>query len=514
MSRTKKIVLSLVVVITILAVSGIVLRLKLEPLVHDFLIDAVATSTNERYSLEMSDLKIHLLKGGFSMADVKLTSDSTLISIGSIEIRRIQIIRFWREKSLAIGSVIIETPTIDLVPTKIKKTNETDSDSGTLADRIYEAVKPVLEAIEIDEIDIRDAGITIRNRVGGYEIFNAHDVDVRIRDVAIDSTRRPIDDIRVGIASVAWNLANNLYRIQSRSISISTEDKTMSVAGFKLVPLGDFETFSMTLGQRNRNEFEFDRIDITDWDSDTYFHDGKLLAGRMSILNPSLLTAHDKRLPPREPQFRKLMHLMLFDIPFPLILETVTISNGSIHYRHRHEDHPTPGLLRFEQLEATLTHVGNLGAPDMTLHVETIAMGEGHLTVDVDFHMSDPLGTHRLHGLFVKTSFAAFNPVLENIVLLGAKSGYLNRMEFQMDLDNDRSFGYVTMDYRDVEIRLLGDGQRFRTFLANRFVINKTHTGDDSKPESISFTRVQDKNIFHYWWMSLFSGLGKTLGLM
>lgn len=507
MSRLKKIGIGLVVVVVILVIAGIVLRMKLEPIVHDFLVEAVASSSNGRYSLELSDLDIRILKGGFSLSDVRMISDSTLIEVGNIDVSRIQVIRFLRKKELVVGSVIITSPTIDLIQPKSTSVKKEDSDS------LHIALKPFMNSLEFRHIDILDAGVTIRNKMDGYEIFNAHDVDVRVRNVVIDSTRRPINDIRIDIASVAWNLPNQLYRIQSRAISISTEDKSMSVAGFKLVPLGDFETFAMTLGQRNRNEFEFDRIDITDWDSDAYFHDGKMLAGRMSILNPSLLTAHDKRLPPREPQFRKLMHLMLFDVPFPLNVETVTISNGSIHYRHRHEDHPTPGLLRFEQLEATLTHVGNLGAPNMTLHVETVAMGEGHLTVDVDFHMNDPLGTHRLHGLFVKTSFAAFNPVLENIVFLGAKSGYLNRMEFQMDLDNSRSFGYVTMDYRDVEIELMGDGKRFKTYLANRFAINKTHTGDDSRPEAIAFTRVQDKNIFSYWWMSLLSGLGKTLGL-
>jgi hypothetical protein len=60
---------------------------------------------------------------------------------------------------------------------------------------------------------------------------------------------------------------------------------------------------------------------------------------------------------------------------------------------------------------------------------------------------------------------------------------------------------------------MLGDGQRLKTFIANQFILNKDHTGKDSVPQRIEYVRLQEKNIFHYWWMSLFSGMKPVLGM-
>jgi hypothetical protein len=69
------------------------------------------------------------------------------------------------------------------------------------------------------------------------------------------------------------------------------------------------------------------------------------------------------------------------------------------------------------------------------------------------------------------------------------------------------------MDYEGVTIRLIGDRKRIRTFIANRFVINTNHTGRDVEPSAIRYVRLREKNIFHYWWMSLLSGMKPVLGM-
>ena len=86
-------------------------------------------------------------------------------------------------------------------------------------------------------------------------------------------------------------------------------------------------------------------------------------------------------------------------------------------------------------------------------------------------------------------------------------------MDFDMTLDDRSSVGTVVMDYHGVRIRLLGDHRRLGTFIANRFVIHSDNTGKDVKPSRIRYVRLREKNIFHYWWMSLLSGMKPVLGL-
>jgi hypothetical protein len=170
-------------------------------------------------------------------------------------------------------------------------------------------------------------------------------------------------------------------------------------------------------------------------------------------------------------------------------------------------------VLRFDGLVASLDHVGNLGTNPMLMHVETRVMGEGKLVVDARFEPDSPTGRHTVKGRFEKASFASFNPVLEHLIFTEATGGYLNRMDFEMTLDDRKSSGFVTMDYEGVTIRLIGDRKRIRTFIANRFVINTNHTGRDVEPSAIRYVRLREKNIFHYWWMSLLSGMKPVLGM-
>lgn len=269
----------------------------------------------------------------------------------------------------------------------------------------------------------------------------------------------------------------------------------------------------MTHRQHNRVAFDLVKLEISGWDSDAFLHGDGFVAAQITLHTPSLEVAHDKRLPPKPFKVRKLMHLMLEDLPIPVDVDLIRIHNGKIVYRHRHQDHDVPALLTFDELHSMLTHVSNTSSMPMTMHTETRVMGEGRLTVDARFAPDDASGRHTVEGHFVRSSFASFNPMLENMVFMKATSGTLNRMEFDMGLDDRSSTGSVTMDYEGVAVRMLGDGQRVKTFIANRFILNKDHTGKDSVPQSIKYVRLQEKNIFHYWWMSLFSGMKPVLGM-
>lgn len=130
------------------------------------------------------------------------------------------------------------------------------------------------------------------------------------------------------------------------------------------------------------------------------------------------------------------MHLMLGDISIPINIDTVSIRSGTIVYRHRHKYHDVQAVLQFDRLSATHTNVANHGSDTLTLHTATRVMGEGTLTVDARFAPHNRLGRQTLMGRFEQTSFSAFNPVLQNMVFIEAKSGYLNWMEFEMELDD------------------------------------------------------------------------------
>jgi hypothetical protein len=338
-------------------------------------------------------------------------------------------------------------------------------------------------------------------------------LSVTIRMFTIDSTATLPTDIDLSIASGEWTVDSAPYRIQSGRIDVSTSAQRLTVSELKWVPLAGYETFAMTYRRHNRVAVALKTLDLSGWKADAFIRGEGFFASTLSLVSPSLEVAHDKRLPPKPFRVRKLMHLMINDIPMPVDIQHVDISDGLIVYRHRHVDDRIPAVLRFDGLVARLDHVSSIGSEAMTMHTETRVMGEGRLTVDARFEPKSPSGRHRVTGSFRRSSFAAFNPVLEHLLFLKAEEGYLNRMEFEMNLDDHASTGRVTLDYEGVRIRMIGDGKRFKTFIANRFIINTDHTGKAVQPSRIAYVRLREKNIFHYWWMSLLSGMKPVLGM-
>lgn len=508
----KKYLFVATVLITLLVLIGFEVRRYLEPIVKTALVTMVSESTQGRFSLNITRLDIRLLNGGFSMSDVVLASDSSVATVARVDVRRIGVIRFLRYRELRIGSIRIESPSIDHMPSLPRTSTDTDSIPPVMA-RLFDAIQPNIKSVSISMISMTNGSLSIRNRGGGYVMFNTVGLQFTLKNLSIDSTLTIPSDIDFGAKSVAWSMDTSPYRLQTGRIEGSTSAQTISVDHAKWVPLAGYETFAMTYRRHNRVAFDMAKLEISGWNSDAFLHGDGFITAQISLHAPSLEVAHDKRLPPKPFKVRKLMHLMLEDLPIPVDVDLIRILDGKIVYRHRHQDHDVPAVLTFDELSSTLTHVSNTSSRPMTMHTETRVMGEGRLTVDVRFATDDPSGRHTVKGRFVRSSFASFNPVLENMVFMKATGGYLNRMEFDMELDDRSSTGSVTMDYEDVTVRMIGDGQRFKTFIANRFILNKDHTGKDSVPQPIGYVRLQEKNIFHYWWMSLFSGMKPVLGM-
>jgi hypothetical protein len=398
---------------------GFGVRRYLEPIVKTALVTMVSESTQGRFSLNIARLDIRLLNGGFSMSDVVLASDSTVATVARVDVRRIGVIRFLRHRELRIGSIRIEAPSIDHMPSLPKSSAENDTIPPVMV-RLFDAIHPSMKSISITSISMDNGLLSIRNRVGGYVMFNAAGLQFTLKSLSIDSTLTIPSDIDFSTQSVAWNMDTSPYRLQTGRIEGSTSAQMISIEDAKWVPLAGYEAFAMTLRRHNRVAFDLAKLEISGWNADALLHGDGFVVAQISLHTPSLEVAHDKRLPPKPFKVRKLMHLMLEDLPIPVDVDLIRIHNGKIVYRHRHLDHDNPAMLTFDDLNSTLTHVSNTSSRPMTMHTETRVMGEGRLTVDARFASDDATGRHTVKGRFVQSSFASFNPVLENMVLMKA----------------------------------------------------------------------------------------------
>jgi hypothetical protein len=111
-------------------------------------------------------------------------------------------------------------------------------------------------------------------------------------------------------------------------------------------------------------------------------------------------------------------------------------------------------------------------------------------------------------------SFFPLNPTLENLAFIRVESGKLNSMHFNFDYNDRSSNGKLTINYEDLKITGLkkeksGGDNDLKTFLINTVI--KNDKNQDMPPEkrtgAISFERDRKRQIFNFWWKSLFSGI-------
>ncbi len=145
----------------------------------------------------------------------------------------------------------------------------------------------------------------------------------------------------------------------------------------------------------------------------------------------------------------------------------------------------------------------------MNLALRTRVMGEGILTLEAQFKRNSLQAEHEVRGRFKGASFKAFNPILETMADMRISKGYLTELDFRMLLNDSSSRGEVRMTYNELTLEMTGRGWRWKSFLANRFVIEHDNAGVGTHP--IGYSRLKEKNMFHYWWMSLLTGIRATI---
>lgn len=497
-----------VVAMLVLAIGAWWILDRIERAVGSRLIDAVSTSSGGHLEMTINDVDLRWWKAGLTLDGVRLTGDSLDIRVGRLDVSRIGYWTWVRHDRIRIGSFRIDSLDVTLV--RSARQAEAASDSG-LVHRLHGWMRPVAGSVMVGEIDLGWGAVRGLKSVGGDVEWSVADVAIRMRKVGLDASNPSGFTLDASVGVAVWDHPNGLYRLELDQARVTSVERSVTVQGFGMIPLESREAFAVRHKRINRYEFSLESLRIEGLEMDSIWTSWGLRARHMALEKARLEVTHDKRAPPNPYRYRPLAHVLLMDLPFGVEIDTVDIRRSEILFAVRKADQPTAAPLTFDRLEARLTGMGPSGR--MGMRATARVMGQGALEVDAVFRNGDRRGRHTLNGTFDSADFGDFNPILENLMAVRAKSGRLHRMEFEMALDDTSSTGWMTMDYENFQIHLLGERQRFKTYLANRFVVNRHHHGRKVVPQTLAFTRHEEKSIFHYWWMTLLSGIKETLGL-
>ncbi len=207
---------------------------------------------------------------------------------------------------------------------------------------------------------------------------------------------------------------------------------------------------------------------------------------------------------------------MLRQLPIDLMVDTIAITQATILYEEKVNTDRTAGNLMFEQLDLTLSTVGNMQPVDSLTSIRTHGkFKQGTIDTHWTFAVHDPTDTFRFTGSLKNLATNKINTFTQPNLNIGFE-GIINKLYFDINGDNDRSETKMRMAYEDFEIEVMQKKNRgvnkFLSDVANLFVAKNSASSDDKYREGEGkSTRNKSKSFFHFLWISILWGLVDTV---
>jgi hypothetical protein len=300
-------------------------------------------------------------------------------------------------------------------------------------------------------------------------------------------------------------------------LNFDSESKTILIKDISL-KYNDWEKFTSEMAyQKDAIEFSLKELSLSYIDAkNNIYGDWQIVAGLAKLDSLVLEDYRDKNKPrPEEPE-KPLFEGMVEQIPFPIELDTIRISNAVIVYRELLLGNSKPGSLKFDQVSVEVlnfTSSDSLQVGEMTLHAN--ALFNGVAKINLDFQVPYGKEFFTLQASVQGFELTGLNKILERMANVKVESGKVKEMLLEMEVSRYRSSNRLTFQYEDLKLELLGEDhskKKLKSAVANLFS-SKSNLSTDSNYKKATY--VTDRNIyrgpFNLMWESTKEGLLKIV---
>ena len=330
-----------------------------------------------------------------------------------------------------------------------------------------------------------------------------------------------IKSAEASIKNLVINHEGGFYQTTIGSITINSNEKKLRVDSILLRPNYPKYRFARKVGkQTDRFNVFIHKIEVDALNYDALI-DSSFVASTIEITSGEVVAFRDKRMPFKETQNKPLPVAALRKLPFNVEVDTIKIKDSKITYEEFPEDGFQSGKVIFENLNATLLNTSNKTyynkSKYATLDASAKLMGRGMIEASFLLPLEEDQ-PYNARGEITNMSLHHLNPILENLAFVSIEAGKLNSLNFNFDYNDKVSNGTLIINYENLKIKGLKKEKEtseneLKTFLINTFLKSDK---DKSVPTAkrtgeIFFERDTKRQVFNFWWKSLFSGIKGTL---
>lgn len=367
-----------------------------------------------------------------------------------------------------------------------------------------------------------DQNDTTRNVVENFEL--------RTDGFLIDNTADPTGaqslfgaNTRLTVGKVSHMPKDQATRLELDSLYIETATGELRFSSFAQIPTYTKDEFArMSWRHKDWTRFAIGRTHFTGVDYARLLKTGAMHIDSISVADGGL-SSYKNRNVRRTEWVKPLFHQMIQQLPLRFAVRTAHIARFDAQYEELALGETTPGIIRFNGIEAHLTNLTNIPSDEPWIKlVATAGMmnDAGHVSTTV-FLPVDPLNQRwEIMAIVGPFDMRAFNPMVTPLAPVSIQNGIADRLDMHIVANDTKATIDLTFLYHDIKVAILKkeggqlEERRFLSRLANSLVLlhsNPLH--NQVRKGHAEYTRDPYKSAFNFIWKTVFQGVKNTMGL-
>ncbi len=393
---------------------------------------------------------------------------------------------------------------------------------------LHEVVGPYLSSFRLRQLRVTRAKMQLM----GQELAPA------VQDVYLTGTNiRLQPDTRGQLYYArAWTLRTGqarlrldapYYRLVLQTIHADTRRLLLKLENVAMAPTMSVAALARGKGHQSAHvRVRVPRMQVSGLDIEALLEKGSVLAQQLDVTKARVVTESDGRFA-INPKQSVATPDAIGRLPFRVDVRQVRFRDLGIRMSYRSPRSAQPGVLAMQQLTGTLANVSNdprrmSAARPMTAQVTGRVQQLCAAQLSLRANVLDPSGAHTLSGQFGTAPLTMLNPMIVPTRGLRLRSGEIERVRFQMQLDRRMAQGTIWAAYHGLKLELLnrenrpGILHRVETSVVNGVFLrddNPRKPGEELKPGKVKSSRELRYSVFSLWRQGFVSGMLHSAGV-
>ncbi len=371
----------------------------------------------------------------------------------------------------------------------------------------------------LTSLTIKNSAITLLNPDESVHL-KVDDFNFSLKDLVLNTAtfqqKIPFRFSDVEIKSNAIQYELNAYDLLSLN-TFSIQDKELQIENLAIQTVYSKTELSRVISkERDHMDVNIPIFLLKDFYFNTLDTSFEVSGSNLRLDNPALKVYRDK-LVTDDTSIKPLYSKVIREIPFPLTIDSLYITNGSIDYEEKVKADQPAGKIFFTNLNAYIGNFSNTyakGEKKTTIDIRTTFMGESTLSINWNFDINEPDDKFQIQGQLERMNAAKINPFTKSNLRVDM-SGQIIKTFFNIHGNRNTSQMDFKINYKDLKVEVLDKNDRKNwlfSAVANIFVKKSSSSSEGTfKEANTTVERNKDKSFFNYLWINIMEGLKQVV---